>query len=396
MTQIGETLGAASFARARLDAVTAKLFSLALALAGVEVFINGFGQLELLSPVFGPIGLAISLASHLAATIAPWMTRSFQWAFSLHALVTLVLTLAWPLQVETPGALPAAFQPWLWWVLGPAAIAAGLAMNKFQASAVILVIPLVWLWMHQTSWGGSASFLRSFQDATYVFLFSATFTLVLLLLREQAKKTDEAARDRANAEVKRATADATERERSRVGALIHDRVLTALVVAANAKSPEQIVAAKASAKAAIEALTNTTVDQPDETESHTTVFALFGALSDAFANAEFEVSVSGNSDLRLPIEVAKAFNEAVVQATTNSLQHAGENVKRELVLRGRKSGFKIVVKDDGRGFRPSRVPKTRLGIRLSIIDRIEAVGGRAFIDSSPGQGCSIVLSWEQN
>ncbi len=123
---------------------------------------------------------------------------------------------------------------------------------------------------------------------------------------------------------------------------------------------------------------------------------MFGALSDAFANAEFEVSVSGNSDLRLPIEVAKAFNEAVVQATTNSLQHAGENVKRELVLRGRKSGFKIVIKDDGRGFRQSRVPKTRLGIRLSIIDRIEAVGGRAFIDSSPGQGCSIVLSWEQN
>jgi signal transduction histidine kinase len=52
-----------------------------------------------------------------------------------------------------------------------------------------------------------------------------------------------------------------------------------------------------------------------------------------------------------------------------------------------------VVKDNGRGFRPSRIPKNRLGLKLSIIGRMKSVGGRVFIDSSPGKGTNVIIEW---
>jgi signal transduction histidine kinase len=82
-----------------------------------------------------------------------------------------------------------------------------------------------------------------------------------------------------------------------------------------------------------------------------------------------------------------------LQAIANSQQHAGDRASRSLVLKGHKAGIKIVIKDDGRGFRMSRVPKNRLGIRLSIIERVELAGGRVFIDSRPGDGANIILEW---
>jgi signal transduction histidine kinase len=55
--------------------------------------------------------------------------------------------------------------------------------------------------------------------------------------------------------------------------------------------------------------------------------------------------------------------------------------------------LKIVIFDTGRGFRVSRIPASRLGLRLSIIDRVEKVGGRVFIDTKPGHGTNIILEW---
>jgi len=77
----------------------------------------------------------------------------------------------------------------------------------------------------------------------------------------------------------------------------------------------------------------------------------------------------------------------------NSIHHAGKEAKIEIFLKGSSNGFKIVVKDNGRGFRPSRVPKNRLGLKLSIIGRVQAVGGKVFVDSKIGIGTNIIIEW---
>jgi signal transduction histidine kinase len=69
--------------------------------------------------------------------------------------------------------------------------------------------------------------------------------------------------------------------------------------------------------------------------------------------------------------------------------------QRELILKASNNELKIVLKDNGKGFRPNRVPKGRLGIRNSIVGRVQSVGGTAYIVSSPGQGATVILEWSK-
>jgi signal transduction histidine kinase len=82
-----------------------------------------------------------------------------------------------------------------------------------------------------------------------------------------------------------------------------------------------------------------------------------------------------------------------LQALANAINHAGQAVTIQVFLKGSADGLKIVVKDNGRGFRPSRVPKNRIGLRLSIIGRVQAVGGKVFIDSKIGVGTNVIIEW---
>ena len=45
----------------------------------------------------------------------------------------------------------------------------------------------------------------------------------------------------------------------------------------------------------------------------------------------------------------------------------------------------------GVGFDPDATPEDRLGVRRSIIDRMERHGGRAEIRSAPGEGTEVRL-----
>jgi signal transduction histidine kinase len=102
------------------------------------------------------------------------------------------------------------------------------------------------------------------------------------------------------------------------------------------------------------------------------------------------------SDLPISSEIAQALTEATLQAVDNSIKHAGNASERVVRLRGQRSGLKIVVSDNGKGFRPSQVPKDRIGISSSIVARVTNVGGRVFIDSSPGAGTNVVVEWGSN
>jgi signal transduction histidine kinase len=65
-------------------------------------------------------------------------------------------------------------------------------------------------------------------------------------------------------------------------------------------------------------------------------------------------------------------------------------------LKAEGNQIKIVVRDEGVGFRPSRVPKNRLGIRTIIFRQLESVGATAHIDSRPGEGTTVVLEWSDD
>jgi signal transduction histidine kinase len=106
------------------------------------------------------------------------------------------------------------------------------------------------------------------------------------------------------------------------------------------------------------------------------------------------LDLSAARAVELPPRAADALIGALVQALDNSIKHAGPLAS--CVARAVPSGdggVRITVQDDGRGFDFSSVAGARLGVRVSIIERVRAIGGTAEIRSAPGCGTTVVLEW---
>jgi signal transduction histidine kinase len=80
---------------------------------------------------------------------------------------------------------------------------------------------------------------------------------------------------------------------------------------------------------------------------------------------------------------------AVREALTNVAKHAGTGAAR-LTVRAQEGGLVMEVVDDGAGYDPATTAE-RIGQRRSIRDRIEEVGGRVDIESTPGAGTRVTL-----
>ncbi|WP_436701608.1 ATP-binding protein [Nocardioides sp. BYT-33-1] len=89
-------------------------------------------------------------------------------------------------------------------------------------------------------------------------------------------------------------------------------------------------------------------------------------------------------------ETARPIVQAAREATTNAAKHAGVprvDVYAEIT----DTGIDVFVRDRGAGFDPEATPEDRLGVRRSIIDRMERHGGRAEVRSAPGEGTEVRL-----
>ena len=51
----------------------------------------------------------------------------------------------------------------------------------------------------------------------------------------------------------------------------------------------------------------------------------------------------------------------------------------------------VFVRDRGPGFDPDAVPGDRLGLRQSVVGRMDRHGGRAIVTSAPGEGTEVQL-----
>lgn len=103
-----------------------------------------------------------------------------------------------------------------------------------------------------------------------------------------------------------------------------------------------------------------------------------------------QVTGAGSGVYRLEDRVAEALLSALRAALENALRHSGASAA-DLVLAYDDDTVTVMITDQGRGFDPAAVPDDRLGLRASIVERVEAVGGHVDIWSSPGSGASIVM-----
>jgi signal transduction histidine kinase len=117
------------------------------------------------------------------------------------------------------------------------------------------------------------------------------------------------------------------------------------------------------------------------------------ALEQAAAEVEEQhgatVDVVAVGDRELD-ERTSALVAAAREAMVNAARHGGGAVSVYAEANGDRTS--VFVRDRGQGFVPDAVPPDRKGIQQSIIGRMERHGGRATIQSQPGQGTEVELS----
>lgn len=381
-----------SVALSRVRRLIGRTFSIAMLFSSIEVITNALAFEDLGATPLQLVALSLSMAIIVGYFISFWFFQGGRFWYAAHAILITVVSLLWVPLLDPVADGPE--KPWIWWTVGNAAIAAGLAFRPFFAAAVMLGLPVIWFVVRTSPQGGSAPWGDALQDSIYTLLFSLSISGLLALFQDSARRVDLENHRAMVAAAERARIDAIESERARIDALVHDKVLTTLLVAANSKTADEHRAAAQLAERAIESLENLERESPANREN-ITANSLFRALKDAVSRLDtnFEVQIDNSSDQLVDQNIADALTEATLQAVHNSILHAGPNAKRGLKMRTQGSKLKIVVFDTGRGFRVSRIPKTRLGLRLSIIDRIQKVGGRVFIDTKPGGGTNIIIEW---
>jgi signal transduction histidine kinase len=374
-----------------------RIYSIALSAITAEAIVNGFGQLAFLNSSVFFVSAGALVAAVFGVLVSTWLVPSKTnfWLRSV-AIVALALITTWPLHFDPTQATPDTFQPWIWWPLGICAIAAGTTFRFGIGVIYLLFITISWPILKVSGYGGSGQLLLGVQEALHLFVFSSVLIAMVLALRWEAGKTDAANQQAIDSAVESARMDASGIERSRLDALVHDSVLTTLLVAANAESDQQRSLA---AKSAVDAIARLKTARSEESKStQLTLASFFHALELRIkeSSPEFQVSLSRLSDLPISSQIAEALTEATLQAVDNSLKHAANATEQVVRLKGQESGLKIVVSDNGKGFRPSQVPKDRIGISSSIVARVANVGGRVFINSSPGSGTDVIIEWSQN
>ncbi|WP_309710857.1 ATP-binding protein [Pseudolysinimonas sp.] len=226
------------------------------------------------------------------------------------------------------------------------------------------------------------------QDALHTLLFDAIFTALALATYRAGRALDTAA-DSAITETRvAATTEARARERTRVEALLHDSVLVALLASARGSARAEIEARTALAE--LDSVER--ADDDAQLPGTEWMWRLQALTTDLAPDARFSHDVSGHETI-IRSDAAQAVLEAAAEALRNSIQHAGP-ASRAVHARVTEDEIEVTVLDDGRGFDPADVRPGRLGVAVSILDRMHAVpGGWGVVVSKRGEGTRVSLGW---
>ncbi|MGH2856262.1 MAG: sensor histidine kinase [Solirubrobacteraceae bacterium] len=180
---------------------------------------------------------------------------------------------------------------------------------------------------------------------------------------------------------------AREQERQRFAAHLHDSVLQTLaLVQRQAHDPAAVVRLARRQEHALRAWMAGEAELASET--------LAAALREVVAEVEDEhrITVQLTAIGDRPLDVR---GEALVAAAREALRNAARHAAGAPVYVFGEIGVddaEVFIRDEGPGFEPDAVPGERRGIRDAIVGRMAAIGGRASIESAPGEGTEVALA----
>ena len=305
----------------------------------------------------------------------------------VYVAVACVLAATRLLPIAAPGDALARMHPMLGWYFVIAAAAAVVLTRRWRFTFVVALAPL--LVMVNAMAIGELQFV-SLEDVMLDMATNlATIGALTWLLRLAEISDASGARQRAQA-VELAAHQASTRAQHEANSFIHDHILSALIAVANGL-PDR-AALRDSARQALDSLSaGTAVASPVTARTLLNdVARRIGVMA-----GDIRTDVVLTREHEIPPEVAQAITEATLEAVRNSLRHAGDDaaVTRMVTLTSDACGVTVEVNDNGCGFDPAVAGRGRHGVSGSIIARMHDVGGRATVDSAPGEGACVTLRW---
>lgn len=352
-------------------------------------------QTPQLEPWYGYGLIAVALGLPVVLGILSWFTsRRFLEIFAtVTALVFVVAMMLFPLGLPTDTMKDDAAP----WYQGIHALHGMIAATAWRhkgiwayALAQAVVIGVVQNEVRTDA--AKASILNSVSSFVFIIILMAVAQSIV----GAAYRLDATAQMAREAGVTGATARTTEREASRIDAMVHDDIMSVLLTAARPEPPSGLGEQASKALTAIGTLERH--ETPERLYGPTEALAVLRGAAEAAA-PDVPVAVTRNAAFSVPASAVTALSDAMAEALRNSLRHADtgrSRVVRAVDITMGDSSVTVTVSDNGKGFVMRNTPGRRLGIRLSIIERMSLVdGGWANVESKPGKGTTVTLGYER-
>ena len=190
-------------------------------------------------------------------------------------------------------------------------------------------------------------------------------------------------RDRAEEQRRAQAADA----RADVAAHLHDSVLQTLALIQRTDDPQEMTALARQQERELRRWLYADDHDPGQWTLKSAIDRVAGVVEDRH-DVDVEAIVVGDVAMDAHVDALVA---AVGEAATNAAKWSGRPTVSVFVevVDGRVEAF---VRDTGVGFDPEQIADDRLGVRESILGRMERVGGTAEIVSAPGDGTEVRLA----
>ncbi|PPF67041.1 histidine kinase [Clavibacter michiganensis] len=368
-------------------------FGLLFALQSVQVISQ---QLDVMRPAWSIAFLTAFFGGLVWTCVAGAVRRGVVPAHATVALVFVVALATWPFAIE-PATYATTPQPFLYQELTVATTCAAMAFRLWIAVLYTVAVPLFLGFLEVLVRQGVITPLDSFLQVLYSIILGGSVLMLVTVLRQAALGVDWAQGTALTRYSHAVRQHATEVERVQVDAIVHDSVLTTLLSAARTADPAARALAATMAANAMGHLS--AAEQGTDDDASVPLRAVTKRIVDAASalSAPFVLEARDLGTRTVPVATAEAVYSAAVQAMMNSLQHAGtaaETITRRLVISGHgDEGVAIDVVDDGAGFDQRRIPTERLGLRVSIKERVAQAGGLVTIESAPGEGTAVRIRW---
>ncbi len=353
------------------------------------------GQLDEAHPAWLWVVVPALFGTLVIVAITSFAQVGVKQTHALFAVLYLAALVTWPLAILAEAEVFDGIH-WLNYLITVATAMAAIAFSPLVAGIYLFACPAFYVVIRGTPLGGGAPWELAILEGFYAVILGGAILIILTMLRQAASSVDSAqatALDRYSHAVRQ---HATEVERVQVDSIVHDSVLTTFISAAKAKTPQAQQLAATMAANTIGYLTDAAAATPDD-DTMIRLSTLVDRIAETAESygAAFDLRIRGVGTRSIPTQAAEAVFSAASQAMVNSSMHAGERgVERWVAVRGvTPAGIEVVVGDSGSGFDFAQIPDGRLGVRVSIIERLSNAGGRAVIDSTPGAGTVVTLRW---